>query len=128
MWAILSKFLLGGGIDAIGTQINRWKEIAAKAENDRDRLQADTMIAVLESQGQRDAIKLSSVFGRIPLFIAELSASLYLASVLADSMFPSNWLNPLELPEWFKPQYAAALASVLGIGAAERTVKFFKGR
>lgn len=127
MIAALLKWLGGGGIAAIGGQINKWQEIRAKAENDKDRLDADRMIAALQAEALSRPVKLSSLFGRLPLFIAEMSASLYLAAVLVDSIWPSDWLNPLELPEWFKPQYAAALASVLGIGAAERTVKFFRG-
>jgi hypothetical protein len=128
MWAVLSKFLLGGGISAIGSQIARIQEIRAKAENDAARIELEKLEASLRAEMARDKEKLGSILGRIPLFIAEFSASLYLAAVLIDSIWPSDWLNPLELPEWFKPQYAAALASVVGISAAERAVKFFAGR
>ena len=128
MWAVLSKFLLGGGISAIGEQIARVQEIRAKADNDAARIELEKLEASLRAQVERDKEKLGSVLGRIPLFVAEMSAALYLATVLFDSMFPSAWLNPLELPEWFKPQYAAALASVVGISAAERAVKFFASR
>ena len=127
MWAVLSKFLLGGGISAIGEQIARVQEIRATADNDAARIELEKLEASLRAQVERDKEKLGSVLGRIPLFVAEMSAALYLATVLFDSMFPSAWLNPLELPEWFKPQYAAALASVVGISAAERAIKFFTG-
>ena len=127
MWAVLSKFLLGGGISAIGEQIARVQEIRAKADNDAARIELEKLEASRRAQVERDKEKLGSVLGRIPLFVAEMSAASYLAAVLIDSIFPSNLLNPLELPEWFKPQYAAALASVVGISAAERAIKFFTG-
>lgn len=63
MLGTILKWLTGGGISAIGDQINRWQEIRAKAENDRDRLQADTMIAQLEAtkqsvlQAQKDPVE-----------------------------------------------------------------------
>ena len=128
MIAIVLKWLTGGGISAIGGEINRWQEIRAKAENDKDRLEADRFIAALQAEAETRPAKWSSILGRLPLFVAEISAAAYLATVLIDSMFPSDWFNPLELPEWFKPHYHAALASVLGIAAAERTAKFFRGK
>lgn len=126
MWFL--KWLTGGGIASIGKELRSAYEAKLSAKNDAERIEADRLIATLEADAAARAVKMESPLGRLPLFIAEMSASLYLAAVLIDSIWPSDWLNPLELPEWFKPQYAAALASVLGIGAAERTAKFFRGR
>lgn len=50
MWAMLAKFLLGGGITAIGGEINKWQEIKSKAQNDHERLEADKMIEALNTQ------------------------------------------------------------------------------
>ncbi len=65
-------------------------------------------------------VKLGYLLGRIPLFVAELSAALYFAAVMIDSTFPMQWLTPLELPAWFQPHFHWALASIFGLSWAAR--------
>lgn len=56
----LLSWLTGGGISAIGAQINEWQRIKLAAQNDADRLHAEQMIAQLKAseavilQAQRD--------------------------------------------------------------------------
>jgi len=47
------------------------------------------------------------------------------ASVMIDSTFPSEWLNPLRLPVWFEPHFSTAMISVFGLVAVERASKRF---
>lgn len=67
--------------------------------------------------------KLSYLLLRIPIFIAETSAAIYFASVMIDSTFPSDYLNPLELPKEFKDYFLVALASIFGLTTLERVLK-----
>lgn len=91
-------------------------------QRDRERLQAVSDRVAMSEIEQTRRVKLGSILGQIPLFMAEFSASLYLAAVLVDSTVPMAWLTPLELPDWFKPHFHAALVSVLGIAAVNRWV------
>lgn len=50
MLSTILSWLAGGGISAIGEQINRWQSIKAKAQNDHERLEADKMLAELEAK------------------------------------------------------------------------------
>lgn len=50
MFGKLASWLLGGGISAIGAQINEWQRIRAEAQNDHERLEADKVIATLQSR------------------------------------------------------------------------------
>lgn len=47
-------WLVGGGISAIGEQINEWKRIDATAKNNSERIEAQKQIAYLE--GRRDVL------------------------------------------------------------------------
>lgn len=76
-------------------------------------------IAMVEDTTQR-INKWQYAILRLPLFLGETVAVLYFASVMIDSTFASDWLNPLELPAWFQPHFGTALASIFGIAAAER--------
>lgn len=60
MWAAIIRFLAGGGISAIGSQIVEWQRVRENAKNDHERIEADKMIATLKAseavilQAQRD--------------------------------------------------------------------------
>lgn len=54
MLAWLGKWLLGGGISAIGGQINEWQRTKLEAANNSERVQAD--IAIAELHARRDAL------------------------------------------------------------------------
>ena len=68
-------------------------------------------------------VKLGYLLLRLPLFIAETTAALYFAAVLTDSLFPSDWLNPLKLPADFQPHFGLALASIFGLATFERIMR-----
>lgn len=67
--------------------------------------------------------KLGYALLRIPLFVAEMSAALYFAAVMIDSTFPSDYLNPLELPKEFKDYFLIALSSMFGLTTIERILR-----
>lgn len=56
-------WFVGGGISAIGEQINEWQKIKLNAQNDSERLKADQMLAQLKAaeavilQAQRDPVE-----------------------------------------------------------------------
>jgi hypothetical protein len=50
MFAAIARWLLGGGISAIGEQLNRAHEARLNARNDHERVEADMLIATLRAQ------------------------------------------------------------------------------
>jgi hypothetical protein len=70
MIATILRWLAGGGISAIGEQINRWQEIRAKAETDSEKLEADIKIAQL--QGRVEAMRSAD---RIVLYVQAIWAA-----------------------------------------------------
>ncbi len=92
-------------------------------QNDRDKLKAGTDRIVYQTDATVRSVKLTHWMGRLPLFVAEMSVAIYLAAILIDSTFPMEWLTPLELPNWFKPHFHIATASVFGIAAADRWLR-----
>jgi hypothetical protein len=92
-------------------------------QKDARRIQAVTdRIAIMEDTKQRTS-KWQYGILRLPLFFGEIAAVGYFAAVMLDSTFPSDWVNPLELPYWFQPHFGTALASIFGIAAAERILR-----
>jgi len=92
-------------------------------QKDLQRLEHVTKrVAMVEDTKQR-VEKWRYAILRLPLFMAECAAVLYFSAVMIDSTWPSDWLNPLELPSDFKGFFATALASIFGISAAERILR-----
>lgn len=91
-------------------------------QNDRDKLAAAVTQTSYNADASVRSVKLSYVLGRLPLFVAEMACSLYLAAILVDSTWPMAWLTPLELPSWFKPHFYMMCASIFGLGTFERVV------
>lgn len=89
---------------------------------DKARLEAGVTEAAYRADASVRSIKLSSVLGRLPLFVAEMACAAYLAAILVDSTWPMAWLTPLELPQWFKPHFYMMCASIFGLGTFERVV------
>ena len=94
-------------------------------QKDKNKLAAGITETAIKADTVAREAKFLSVFGRIPLFIAEASVALYVASVMIDSTFPSEWINPLRLPTWFEPHFSTAMISVFGLVAVERASKRF---
>ena len=92
-------------------------------QQDRERLQQGTDRVVYQADAAVRTIKLGHWMGRLPLFAAECAASTYFISILVDSTFPMEWLTPLELPEWFKPHFYVAMASIFGIATVDRWLR-----
>ena len=92
-------------------------------QQDKQRLQHGTDRVIYQADATIRAIRLGHWMGRLPLFAAEAAASLYFIAVLADSTWPMDWLTPLELPEWFKPHFYVAMASIFGIATVDRWLR-----
>jgi len=52
MIKLLLKWFTGGGIAAIGEQINDWQKVKLEAANDKDRIEAELAIERLREQRQ----------------------------------------------------------------------------
>jgi len=52
MFGMVLKWLTGGGIAAIGKEINDWQKIKLEAQNDQDRIEAEVAIERLREQRQ----------------------------------------------------------------------------
>lgn len=94
-------------------------------QKDRARLEAGVTEAAYRADASVRGLKLASIFGRLPLFVGEMSCAVYIAAIMWDSTWPQEWLTPLELPEWFKPHFYVVVASIFGLATFER---IFKGR
>lgn len=90
---------------------------------DKAKLEAGVTEAAYQADAAVRPAKLASIFGRIPLFIAETACAVYVAAILVDSTYPMAWLTPLELPEWFKPHFYMVCASIFGLATFERVVR-----
>jgi hypothetical protein len=94
-------------------------------QKDKARLEAGVTEAAYRADASVRGPKLASIFGRLPLFIAETACALYIAAILIDSTWPMDWLTPLQLPGWFMSRFDMILASIFGLATFER---IFKGR
>ena len=92
-------------------------------QKDLNRLEHATTQVALQSDAVVRQIKLGTLLGSLPLFLAETSATLYVASIFIDSTFPSDWINPLELPGWFLPYFDTVMYSIFGLGAIQYASK-----
>jgi hypothetical protein len=92
-------------------------------EKDRQKLEHGTTRVAYEADAAVRKVKLGTLLGILPLFIAEVSCSIYLAAIFLDSTWASDLINPLELPEWFKPHFYIIVASIFGISTFERVAK-----
>lgn len=127
MLTAVLNWLSGGIVGQIGKQLNQAYAARLQAQTSKEKVEADKRIAKLKAlkemavaDAQFRRTKLSYGLLRLPLFLAEFSASLYILAVFFDSAFPSSWLNPLELPGWFQPHFGTIMVGLFGIGAASR--------
>lgn len=89
-------------------------------EKDRRKLEHGTTRVAVEADASVRKIKLSTWMGRLPMFVAEITCAVYIGSIFVDSTFPSDYLNPLELPEWFKQHFSTIVTSIFGLAIAQR--------
>ena len=89
-------------------------------QKDKAKLEHGTTRIAIEADAQVRAIKLRTLLGAFPLFIAECSVAFYVAAIMFDSTWPSVYINPLELPDWFKPYFNTAVVSIFGVTAVDR--------
>lgn len=109
-------------IEGLLSPLTRLGEKYLETQRDREKIDAGVTQVAIDADAAVRKIKLSSIFLAFPLWVTEMSAAAYTASIFIDSTYASDWINPLELPDWFKEHYAAVLASVLGLAVFERIV------
>ena len=83
-------------------------------EKDRTKLKAGTDRLVYELDA-RQRMARTHWMDKLPVFTLCMPAAIYLGAVFIDSTFPSDFLNPLELPVLFKEHLNSILAYMLGI-------------
>ena len=115
MFGTILKFLMG----PLATLGEKWLDNQRDANKLRE---VSNRIAMAQDTVQK-VNKWQYGLLRVPLFCGEIVAVAYFGAVLIDSTFPSDWLNPLELPHWFQPHFHTALGSIFGIAAAERILR-----
>lgn len=93
---------------------------------DKTRLEHGTMRVMIEADVRSRQLKMQSWMGRFPLFVAECVGVAYYAAVVVDSIQNFLWLNPLELPNWFKPYFNMTMISVFGINTVNRGLAVFE--
>lgn len=89
-------------------------------QKDKTRLEHGTRQAAMNADATVRKVKLGTILGALPLFVAEASVAIYVASIMVDSTFPSDWFNPLKLPEWFLPYFQTAIISIFGVTAVDK--------
>ena len=94
-------------------------------QKDRVKLEHGTERVALEAEAAVRKVKLGSILGSLPLFIAEASVALYFAAVMVDSTWATSHINPLELPNWFKPHFDTAVVSIFGLSAVKYTATYW---
>lgn len=114
--------MIGWLVSALLRPLTSLGERYLQNQNDKARLEAGIAEAAFRADASVRPAKLASIFGRMPLFIAETACALYIAAILIDSTYPMDWLTPLQLPEWFKPYFGMVCASVFGLATFERVI------
>lgn len=122
------KWLVEKLLGAVLSPLTRLGEKYLDNQRDKQVLDAGITHAAYKADAAVRSIKFGSILGRLPLFVAEFACAAYIAAVLADSIYPTDYLNPLELPEWFKPHFTTILASVAGLAVTERVFDKFRRR
>ena len=84
-------------------------------QKDKEKLEHGTERAAYAADAAVRRIVLSSLWGRIPLFVLQMSAVTYFATVMIDSIYANDITNPLKLPESSEIVYQTVIASVVGI-------------
>jgi hypothetical protein len=94
------------------------RRLASDAERDNKELvrQREVIAAqvALAQTRERD------FFGRLPAWIISTSVAVYVASVFVDSTWPSDWLNPLAVPDPFVSTLNIVIAALFGLGAVDK--------
>lgn len=85
------------------------------ASVDKEKLDAGIKMKALETDAQFRASAMSWLEFRLPLFIVLAPHALYMGAIAFDSTFPSDFINPLELPNWYKPYFAQVTVALLGL-------------
>ena len=110
------KWLVG----ALLSPLTKLGERYLDNQKDKNRLEAGITTAAHKADSSIRKVKLGHWMGRTPLFIMEVACATYVGAILFDSTYPTIYINPLELPEWFKPHFTTVLASVAGLATVER--------
>jgi hypothetical protein len=111
-------------VEGVLSPLTKLGEKYLQTQTDKEKLKAGVTEVAIKADEAVRKVKLGYWVGRLPLFVAEMSASLYFSAVLLDSFKWSNgFFAPLKLPEWFQPQFAMALGSIFGLSLFERIIR-----
>ena len=93
-------------------------EVAAlffKTQTDKEKLRENSKQIAINADASIRAVKWGHWMGRVPLFMLEITHVTYASMIMIDSMWPSDYINPLKIPEWYMPYFGAVMISVTGL-------------
>jgi hypothetical protein len=111
MFATIIKAVIGGVAGPLVSLGEKYLD----TQVDKDKLDAGVTIAAIEADAKFRASAMSWIEFRGPLFIVLAPHALYMSAIAIDSTFPSDYINPLELPDWYKPYFTQVTLVLLGI-------------
>lgn len=94
------------------------RRIASAGESEARELERQKK--VIEAQVALAANRERDFFGRLPVWIISTSVALWIAAVMLDSVWPSDYLTPLALPKDVIPLVQTVVLALFGLGAADR--------
>lgn len=99
MIAALGRWLLGGGVSAIGGQLRAAYEAKLKAQNDAERIAAEQTIARLEASREIAVIEASDRWSatRIGRLLIVVPFGVWWTMIFVDSVIAAPW-DVLDLP------------------------------
>jgi len=103
-------------VSALLSPLTKLGEKYLSNQADREKLEHGTDRIAIEADASVRKVLLSHPLLRIPVFVVQISAASYFASVMFDSTFPTDYLNPLKLPESSEIVYQMVMASMVGLG------------
>jgi hypothetical protein len=124
MFAAILSWLLGGGVAAIGKQLNAAYQARLKAQNEHERVEAERLIASLEAdlafKKEQAAIvraQLGHPVAWMPRFIIEMFTALYFAVWVIDLIWqlPGDMANP---PDNVVQIMSIAVGGMFALGTA----------
>ena len=109
--------MIGWIVKAVLTPLTKLGEKYLDNQKDKERLKHGTDRIAIEAEASVRKVLLSSPLLRLPVFVVLMATATHYSAVIIDSVYPMEWLNPLELPEDIKIVYNAAMISMLGLGS-----------
>ena len=107
------SWLLSGLLAPLASLGEAW----IRLQSDKNKIEAGVQRDGIQSATTIALALIGSWLTRIPIAILLLTVDLHVAAVFIDSTWPSDWLNPLALPEPYREIMWAVVVAQVGVGA-----------